>query len=320
MAVTDEQILEVLRDPQYTSEKQRAEALGITPNSGTNNRFRAIREQYGIPEPEPPKKPGRPKKVQAEPPSAEPTTTPFPFKPGEQILYAGRLHTVNSVSRSNMVIRENASLTAKTITADDYERNEDLFKTLEKKPQNTYERISFNKIDDALVGKNRVNTNGGGTEVKKILSVEPVKAADAMKALEDLFKPEPIGAKTKFEQVAEQLKEEVEPARKPATINQDFKAVVQDIDALQEASDDTLQNQPAFEDADYTYPAHGFDRVVEIAPARRGFLDRIDQLLDLTLQDCTDRDTAMMVADLAEKILDTGITAEIAGLLKGAGA
>ncbi len=61
--ITDEQILEVLQDPKYKSEKERAEALGVKVGGTINNRFRAIREQYGLPDPEPSKR-GRPKKDQ----------------------------------------------------------------------------------------------------------------------------------------------------------------------------------------------------------------------------------------------------------------
>lgn len=62
--LTEEQIVAVLRDLQYKSERQRAIALGATPGSGINNRFKAIRKQYGIPEPEPARI-GRPKEAEA---------------------------------------------------------------------------------------------------------------------------------------------------------------------------------------------------------------------------------------------------------------
>lgn len=58
---TDQQILAVLKDPSYKSNRQRAIALGTLPNGGMNRRINEVREKYGLPEPEP-SKIGRPAK------------------------------------------------------------------------------------------------------------------------------------------------------------------------------------------------------------------------------------------------------------------
>jgi len=49
----------VLRDPQYTSERQRCFALGVTPSGTVGKKFRELREKHGIPEPERDKRGGR---------------------------------------------------------------------------------------------------------------------------------------------------------------------------------------------------------------------------------------------------------------------
>lgn len=63
--VTEEQIVEVLRDPQYTSERQRCLALGIMLGGFNMKRFDEIRQKYGIPKPEPGKG-GKPRSLKAE--------------------------------------------------------------------------------------------------------------------------------------------------------------------------------------------------------------------------------------------------------------
>lgn len=56
--LTEEQIIKVLRDPQYTSERQRCVALGLTASGSYSKKFQALRKKHGIPEPEP-AKPGK---------------------------------------------------------------------------------------------------------------------------------------------------------------------------------------------------------------------------------------------------------------------
>ncbi|MDD4564789.1 MAG: winged helix-turn-helix domain-containing protein [Eubacteriales bacterium] len=58
------------------------------------------------------------------------------------------------------------------------------------------------------------------------------------------------------------------------------------------------------------------EKAANAARVRREYLDKIDQLLDAALPCCTDKDVAYKVGDLAERILELGITAEIAELLE----
>lgn len=55
--VTDQEVLEVLRDPGYKSDSARCIALNITPNGGIYKRFKRLRAEHGIPEKEKKKKP-----------------------------------------------------------------------------------------------------------------------------------------------------------------------------------------------------------------------------------------------------------------------
>lgn len=239
----------------------------------------------------------------------------FPFEYGEQILYEGRLHIVSSVGHDRMVIRENASLKPKTITADDYARNQGAFKKIKEKPQNTYERVTRNRPDE----EPEMN---GGTEVKQ--------------SVENLFVPEP---KTKFEQVAEKLKAEPTPERKPGmTINREFEAAVQQMEAENKAWKEKevkpcihfLQNCrycdlkncedcPDFKDGitvteacettkpfvakleepfgsspDYIDSEWGVaeKEISDTVLSRRDYLDQIDQLLDLLINDCVEPEMA----------------------------
>lgn len=253
-------------------------------------------------------------KTQTEPPNSKPkepisatTDSSFPFKIDEQVLYEGRLHTVNSVGKDRIIIRENASLTSKTITADDYKQNKGLFKSLKEKPQNAYERVSRNRPDE-----------------------EP--------------EPEPTGLKTKFEQVAEKLKEETSaeklietiptsesPAktlsgRKPATINQDFEDAVCEMEAEHEAKKKSESIPPMepihidLEMDDWTDPVDYIDpewgaaekEISDTVLSRRGFLDEIDRLLDLMIPICVrNKWSSVAIKDMATSMLRDGITDEI---------
>lgn len=130
---TDDEIYALIDEGKTNAEIARAMRM-TQPNVNTRiNRLRAQNEKA---------------KTEIKPPESRPeesasvaTGNSFPFVYGEQIMYDGRLHIVNSVGKDRMIIRENATLTPKTITVDDFERNKALFKKLKPKSENQYESI-----------------------------------------------------------------------------------------------------------------------------------------------------------------------------------
>jgi hypothetical protein len=206
---TDDEIYALIDEGKTNAQISRA--MGMTQGS-VNTRINRLRAQgekakEGSKQTEP--KPEKP---------VELTGTPFPFDRNEQIMYDGKLHIVNSIGKDRMIIRENATLTPKTLTTDDFERNKSLFKKLKSKSENQYENIARNRPDE-----------------------EPEKS------VETLFKPEPSpDQKTKFEKLVERMREEA-VTRKPATINPVFEAAVQDMVAQNEAKKEPIKLDPEME-------------------------------------------------------------------------
>jgi len=119
--VTDEQILEVLRDPQYTSESQRARALGMGTGSTLNNRFKALREKHGIEQPAT-RKGGRPKKGE---PKVEERMVKFQeIIAGDRLLRAGKRLIVLKVEGDTVLLKRmdgsTFELTEKQFNAAEY--------------------------------------------------------------------------------------------------------------------------------------------------------------------------------------------------------
>ena len=64
--ITEEQIVKVLRNSRYISERQRAIALWSIPSGSHIKKFRELRKKYGIPESEPGKR-GKPVSIKTTP-------------------------------------------------------------------------------------------------------------------------------------------------------------------------------------------------------------------------------------------------------------
>lgn len=298
---TDDEIYALIDEGKTNA--QIARAMGMTQGS-VNTRINRLRAQ------------GEKAKEETKPPESkpeaftEPKDNPFPFERNEQIMYDGRLHIVNSVGQDRMIIRENATLTPKTITADDFEKNKALFKKLKPKSENQYENITRNRPDE-----------------------EPEK-----------LKHQPATEqKTKFEQVAERLKENEKassgmseaiadtyglPAKEPKkpgmTINPVFEAAVQEMEAQYKAKKEPIKldleiessadpvNPFTRESEGYIDPAYSFDRKPEpVKPEIRDYLSDINQLLDILIGDCTEPEMAEQTKKLICYKLVIGFKREI---------
>lgn len=109
-----------------------AKKFGVTPAAITQRQAKKNKEQEANPP--------------AEESSPEPTYSgkPFPFKTGEQVVYSGRLHTVDSVGEYRMILRQNANLQTVTIMLEDYNAGRAYIIKTEEKKTNAYEKIRRN--------------------------------------------------------------------------------------------------------------------------------------------------------------------------------
>lgn len=92
------------------------------------------------------------------------------------------------------------------------------------------------------------------------------------------------------------------------TINQDFEEAVQEMEAINKPK------PPLFEDVDYIDPDWGVieKEATEMIPARRDYLDRIDQLLDIMVLECRANPLLRMdVMAIATSMLNRGFDEEV---------
>jgi hypothetical protein len=157
--IPDSQLVEKLRDKQYTSYYAVAKAVGLNCNTDFINRCHRLEELYGIPV-RIPSRQGRPvkntkpmtsRKLTDKPPltlkeweelnakimasdSPEPKIIGFPFGPGEQVYYEYRLCTVERVFKDKIILRRNSDLKLVTLTMEEYLKNPEILRRIDKKP------------------------------------------------------------------------------------------------------------------------------------------------------------------------------------------
>jgi len=109
-----------------------AKKFGVTPAAITQRQAKKNREQEA--------------KLPTEEPVPEPVVAakPFPFKSGDQVIYSGRLHTVESVGEARMILRQNANLQTVTIMLEDYNAGRAYIIKCDEKKTNAYEKIRRN--------------------------------------------------------------------------------------------------------------------------------------------------------------------------------
>ncbi len=285
---TNDEIDNLISEGKTNAEIARAMGKTQTSVNARINRRRAEMEKPKVVEPKPPE----PKTEK----TTESTSNHFPFTYGEQIMYDGKLHIVNSVGKDRMIIRENATLTPKTITTDDFERNKGLFKKLKPKSESQYENIARNRPDE-----------------------EPEKS------VETLLKPEPApDAKKLIENIptSESSAKALEN-RKPATINPEFEAAVKEMEAQHKSKKAPIKIDLEMESS--ADPVKPFTRepqgyidpewgVIKQKPAEkhiRDYLSDINQLLDILIRDCAEPEMAEQTKKLICYKLVIGFKREI---------
>lgn len=157
--ISDEKMIEKLKDQRNLSNRQIAIEFGITPSGDFSKRCGELRKNNGILEPVRQKSAGRPKpQITTIKPSIEqhklveankkiplkekPTDLPlkiekpFTFEPKDPVIHAIEgLCTVRSVGKDRMVLVRNANMRAITITHDDFLRDPNIVRKNGEKPQ-----------------------------------------------------------------------------------------------------------------------------------------------------------------------------------------
>lgn len=300
--VTEEQIVKVLRDPLYTSDRQRALALGQTPSGAHTKKFRELREKYGIPQPEAGKRGRMAGQKKAE---NQPGALRFnDIKKDDRLMRDGKRLIVVAIGEQGVSLR-GMDGSIKFLHRQDFEKNAgEYIKVPPGDPQGAPVKTYIDPTLKLSAGDIKVN----GQPIKNLPDEDKKKIVD-------------------------KLKEDAEPRKPGMTINSEFEAAVQEMEAEHEARkivpvhidlemEDSADPVSPFRDVDYTDSEWGaaVKEISDTILSHREYLDRINRLLDLTMPDCADRDIAYKVAGLAEKMLEIGITGEIAKLLKEAGA
>lgn len=162
--ISDSELLSTLRDKQYISYYAISKSIGLVCNTDLIKRCHRLEELYGIPE-RVPSRSGRPKenkpkkvkpislkedKQKAKPIKVEPfmgiakpiekpvKIKAVPLRPGEQVRYDGRLHTIVMVTAEKITLRKNADLSHKTLTMEECIQNpEKIVRIEEKRPIST---------------------------------------------------------------------------------------------------------------------------------------------------------------------------------------
>lgn len=306
---SDEQLTEMLARPEYAGKnnKQIAEMLGMYYTGKLSVRLNQLRRANGLPVSTRGRNNRSEKKrmgsvgitslpdAEVKPPEPivdMPKLIPFSFGPKDQVLYDGRLHTVREVTSEKLIMYENATLRRKTVTLEEWNRNPDMVKSTEKKPQHCYEDASRDYPPPK--------------SVEELFEKSPIgrKPATINQDFEDAFKtPE----KTEFKQVAERMKAEksdLSDVRYMPTVESLFAGpphIDLEIDPIRDEQMD---------------PAYLFDRapgvereISETVIGRREYLERIDMLLDIVLPGAS-KDVLFKAKGLAMSLLYAGIDKE----------
>lgn len=300
---SNEQLLELLKDPKYKSNRQIAIALGKKSIDGAlNERLNQLREDNGIPKPSGKRgAPVLPKaarniaapkiqeidstyKVPAPPPGTE--LLKFDdIRPGDPLLRNGKPIDViglekdkKSAEKDRLIIKDRFNYTDKVMR-----------KYFDDNPGKFVR-------DEARIGSKAKPVN----EAHKLTAGNIKVNGQPIQNLPDSVK----------EKIVEKLKEDAVPD--PAE-NTDLEIAIESA-----PTDAGPLHIGHFEDVDYTDSEwDGAEKEIsDTVLARREYLDKIDQLLDLMISDCTDKDMAFKVAGVAAKILENGIADEIAALME----
>lgn len=284
--ITEDQIVKVLRDPQYKSERQRSLALWPTPSGSHITKFREIRKKYGIPEPEAPIK-GRPATREI-PKSREAVLRFDDIRKDDRLMRGPKRLIVLSVDNEGILFRRmdgsEYRVTRKQfeLTAQEYT------KVPLGDPQGSPVKVYTDPSFKISAGDVKVN----GQPIKNL--PDAVKE----KIVEKLIEEVPISTSS-----AKEL-----AGRKPATSNPKFEAAVQDMIAMNETREDPVK----VPEPDYIDPAYSFDRQPEPAEKIiRGYLADIDQLLDILIRDCAEPEMAEQTKKLICYKLVIGFQREI---------
>lgn len=283
-AEREAEYVKVLRDPQYTSERQRCMALGVTPSGGTQRKLQELRNKYGIPEPEPWKK--------------------GPQK-GSHIATEPEVLKFSDIRKEDRLIRDHKRLAIIAVTENDltYRDMQERVFTITRGYFEKHAR-EFTKVTPGDPKGNPVTAY-----IDPAVKKPAVDNPDFDTAVQDMVKG------TKFEQVMARAKAEKssrDDTRYMPTVESLFvgppKAAPPSIDIeMDPIRDDQMD------------PAYLFDRmpdmereISETVIGRRDYLDRIERLLDLMapLDDDGLRERTKL---LCERILFMGIDGEAAG-------
>lgn len=200
--VSDEQIIELIEKGLINSHIARE--LGVTLGS-ISVRCNQLRKKHNslpepakkstkrtidldnLPEVEPP--PSLKEKASADTIPPEPVKLdPFPFEPKDDVIYGGQLHRVRSVGATRMILCRNADLKSVTITLEEWNRNKDMIRAAEEKPQNTYEHITRNRPDEEPEDAKAPETIFEKVAIRSKAEKKPAQS------VENLFQPDPADA------------------------------------------------------------------------------------------------------------------------------
>lgn len=278
--VTEEMIVAVLCDPQYTSERQRSLALWPTASGSHLRKFKELRKKYNIPEPEPGKR-GKPIKVER-----PPSTLRYEDIRKDDRLMKGKKRLIV------LAVKEDVML-------------------LQKMDGATY--TLSRKIFNATAGEYSKVPPGGPQAGPVKTYVDP-----ALKGL-DGRKPgmtiNPVFEAAVQDMVAQNEAKE-QPIVPESMIREAVQSAIDDttnikLDLEMESSADPVSPFTR-EPEGYIDPAYSFDREPEPAkPEIRDYLSDINQLLDILVGDCAESEMAEQTKKLICYKLVIGFKREI---------
>jgi len=225
LRVTDEAIRELLEKDFNMKGSHIAKELGIQVCGQFYDRVSRIRNEMQAE----PKKDPIPEVKQ---PESTGIIKAFPFDPKDDVIFGGQLHRVSTVDKTRMVMYRNSDLKSVTILWEDYKTgNIEIRKTDEKKPMNIKTSgTRFDGLPDACKKKIADKLKSDAKQFEGERATEIENAADEiLMPQKDMDRLSEAYAKVKSD-------------RKPATINPDFEAAVQDMIAMNEAKEEAIIN------------------------------------------------------------------------------
>jgi hypothetical protein len=296
--VTEEQIIRVLRNPQYTSERQRCIALGIVPSGSQIKKFNTLRKRYGIPDPEPGKR-GKAMSIN----TIAPAPAPLKF---DDIQKDNRL--MWRKKRLIVILKTDEEIRFRRMDGSEYKLSRKQFEETAAEytlvppgdpqggPVKTY-------IDHSLKVGKAVDAVFGTAEITHKTDKKP---ATINPNLEECFKPAPEltpEERAELEEIAEALKAEM--------ITED--KVKEVFGITEEVQLPKAEIPEPFKDEDYVDSEWGAaeKEISDTVLRRREYLDKIDQLLDLMMPVCRLNPLLKVdVKNLAKSIMETGFNEE----------